>query len=237
MEADPAEQLQYVRALQEEYDPKVLFLAECKPELADALQAEKLFPHFDVSTTILYKGRTYGLAVAFQDGVSVSRYKNWKDLEHGTRKFAPYYDRRDAIRAVIAHPELGSVALLAGHISHPQHLCINPGFNIRRTQEWAAHADVIAQQDHFIWLGDTNTFLRRTVDKRLRVTELGASNLSHEGGRTWGFDLPLLPKLLYLDRAVASTEVSERSRLLTVPAQLLGVNNPSDHLAVCVQIA
>lgn len=245
-----AEQIDYYHALQEEYEPDILFITECREPLASELTPYK-YGGVDYSPCI--KDRRHGwegIAVITRfalDQNSIRREQSWygNPIKNKLR-----YDARELV-CVKTPTDKGPIDAMAGHIIHPHHLLQHPSFNLTRPKQWRFLRDkLIAEERSFVWLADTNTLFRRSVNTGLEPSRTGAVLLPHTGEgnqRTWRPIGPVtgtlqkitgieIGEVLTLDRAAVSSDLAEHSDLTTLPNVIAGVVNPSDHRAILLSI-
>jgi hypothetical protein len=230
--APVTEQMRYLEELG--HVASTILLTECPAETAKILKYD--YEYVDVDERMSFKGRRYGMVVLSQDEVDVKRSTPWPAINY-TGPLGEYRDHRDVVRVKVPHGRLGDIAVYGAHISHP-HYIWRPRINMRRGQEWRAHARLLAEEElPFLWMADTNTFLASTVSERLRLAETDAKLLQHVSGPTWGPGMLAPSKMLYLDRVAASGELAEHTTLHTLPHNLNGVRCPSDHRPVLAVVS
>lgn len=244
-----AEQLAYFHALQDAYEPDVLFLTELRSGLVSELAPEKY--HVDYAHAI--KDRRHGwegigIVTRFhEDEVKITREQSWNG--EPIRNYLRY-DARELVRIEVP-TAFGRIALYAGHIFHPHHLHY-PVFGVTRPHQWRHLRNRLANEPlPFAWFADTNTLSARAVNRGLQPLRTKAQLLPHDGEgpqRTWRPVGPVtdflrhhlaidVPDVLYLDRAAVRSDLATRTQLETIPTFVDGVKNPSDHRPIMLTIA
>ena len=231
-QSNNAAKIDYIDAIQSEYDPDIIMLTEAPVDLEDALAAR--YNTLDMGRSIKGPAGWEGLVVASSEHLlKIERTTPWPIIELSSR-----YDAREIV--VFDVPiQSGVLAVRATHVTHPHHLH-HPSLNFRRPIEWQENAKEIQgineEGKHFAWFADTNTFLASTVRRKLKLEHNNGVLLDHEGGRTWQ-RASWQPDTLYLDRCAVSKSLKQGgARLITLQRTIGGVICPSDHRPILLQL-
>lgn len=247
--AETQKRVDYVEAVQHTYHPDVFFITECQETLARRIKVP-LGGFVDFKPAIQEHGfdEEEGIAVVStydQEKVEIRRQLSWrgKEIWNSRRR-----DGRELVEVDI-RTENGDLTALANHWFHPHHPQHFKTFNMMRPKQSLLLRDRLRAINHdYAWLADTNTLFSWNVMRALYPINPALLNHTGEGNQaTWSPYGPVtkklddltgcrLPPILYLDRAAVNPELADFSELVTLPSEVAGVVNPSDHRAILLTI-